>query len=232
MKVGSDQQGHELLPEADVQEAVRHFISSLQTGANWFDALLQTIALWPAGQEVHDGRRYQYLVGGEAFDWLLLAERLTLSADGLIPEESRDQLLFHGRLPRPLSEDEFKEVIGSAKYRAVCNYWYGVAVEEALVLAVEHEVRKQRRGLRPEDLDLDNAVYQRIYGQSLTELLRQFYAERDEPAEERSSLTNLKEFTYWLFKYRLKCSEPARLASDTRKGLDFLHLLGRRPPHG
>ena len=232
MKVGSEQQGHELLPEADVQEAVRHFISSLQAGAVWFDALLQTIALWPAGQEVHDGRRYQYLVGGEAFDWLLLAERLTLCADGLVPEESRDQLLFHGSLPRPVSEEEFKELIGPAKYRAVCNYWYGVAVEEALVLAVEHEVRKQRQGLRPEDPNLDDAVYQRIYGQTLPELLRQFYAERDEPAKGRSSLTELKEFTYWLFKYRLKRSEPARLASDTRKGLDFLQRLGRRPPHG
>ena len=36
-------------------------------------------------------------------------------------------------------------------------------------------------------------------------------------------------FTYWLFKRRFKLSEPARLASDTRKALE--QLAGMRVAH-
>ena len=39
------------------------------------------------------------------------------------------------------------------------------------------------------------------------------------------SLTDLKEFTYWLFKMRLTKWDPARVASDTRKGINTLRYL-------
>jgi hypothetical protein len=39
------------------------------------------------------------------------------------------------------------------------------------------------------------------------------------------ALRESKEFTYWLFKYRVKHSEPARMASDTKKGLDQLQKM-------
>ena len=46
-------------------------------------------------------------------------------------------------------------------------------------------------------------------------------------------LCDSKEFTYWLFKHRLEICDKARMASDTRKGLDMLkHMKGtqtRRP---
>ncbi len=232
MSANGAEDAADLVADGSVLEAVLQFTTALREGTDWFDALLVTIAIWPAGQETHEGRRYEYLVGGEAFDWLLLAERLTLCADGLVPEESRDRLLFHGIPPRALSEAEFKEKIGPTKYRAVSNYWYGVTVEEALALVVEHEVRKQRRGLGPEEPGLDDAVYQRIYGQPRWKLLQEFWTEREELEKEGSSLADLKEFTYWLFKYRMKRSDPARLASDTKKGLDFLHRMGRRLPNG
>ena len=35
----------------------------------------------------------------------------------------------------------------------------------------------------------------------------------------------LKAFTYWLFKYRMNQSDPARVASDTRKALVQLSEL-------
>ena len=38
-------------------------------------------------------------------------------------------------------------------------------------------------------------------------------------------LKESKEFTYWLFKYRLSKSDKARIASDTRKGLQQLELM-------
>jgi hypothetical protein len=43
------------------------------------------------------------------------------------------------------------------------------------------------------------------------------------------SLSELKEFTYWLFKYRLKHNDKERVASDTRKALDWVQRHG--PPN-
>ena len=34
-----------------------------------------------------------------------------------------------------------------------------------------------------------------------------------------------REFNYWLFKYRVKNCDKARIASDTRKGLDQLERM-------
>jgi hypothetical protein len=41
-------------------------------------------------------------------------------------------------------------------------------------------------------------------------------------------LSDLHEFTYWLFKHRVNNSDPARVASDTRKGLAMLSRLRAR----
>ncbi|MNC93336.1 hypothetical protein D3C83_99420 [compost metagenome] len=59
-----------------VMDPLEHFRSALATGEPWFEALMQTIGLWERPEEQVDGRQYRYLIGGEAFDWLLLAERL------------------------------------------------------------------------------------------------------------------------------------------------------------
>ena len=219
----------EIVPLSEIakQEVIEQFVASLCAGGDWLDALLSAIAAWTVPDESVNGRHYHYLIGTEAFDWLLLAERLALAAPGLIPEDERDKLLFHGILPRALAETEFRDRIGPAKYRAVMNYWYGVRVEEALILAVEHEVRKQRHGLRPEEARLDDAVYEHIYGATRTDLLARFCAERQQSLEHGFSLSDMDEFTYWLFKHRLKRSDRARLASDTRKGIDFLCKFGR-----
>ena len=40
------------------------------------------------------------------------------------------------------------------------------------------------------------------------------------------SLSELKEFTYWLFKYRLKHNDKERVASDTRKALKWIQQNG------
>lgn len=213
-------------------EAARRFQASLIAGQDWFEALLDAIGSWTTPSETHDGREYRYLVGGEAFDWLLLAERLTLGVDGLIPDDQREALLLRGRPPRPMAKEEVQERIGAAKHSAVMNFWYGVQVEEALVLAAEQEVRKAYRGMaEPEGTKLDNVVYERVYGRTRADLLRAYYAQRKEVPPDGMSLGELQEFTYWLFKYRVEHSEPACLASDTRKGLDFLRAVGREEPY-
>jgi hypothetical protein len=109
------------------EQAARRFRLAVESGEDWFDALLGTIAAWEEPSETVGERTYQYLIDGEAFDWLLLAERLCHEVDGNIPAQERDELLFFGRLPRPLDDDEFRHAIGDAKHKAHLNFVYGAA---------------------------------------------------------------------------------------------------------
>jgi hypothetical protein len=207
--------------------AIKHLEQAITGGQHWYIALLETIGLWTQNEETHNGRRYQYLIEGEAFDWLLLAERLCESADELIPEAEKLALLFHSQPPLKLSESKFKKLIGATKYRQHLNYFYGVTVEEALALAVLEEVRKEKRTLGyNKEPDLNDEVYQRIYGAAQPVLLKRFQREKGYPRLKSVSLTELKEFTYWLFKYRLKHCDKAKVASDTKKALERLGANG------
>ena len=208
-------------------EAIRHLEQAITDGKHWYIALLEAIGLWTTAEEVHDGCTYRYLIAGEAFDWLLLAERLCEAVDGLLPDDEKNALLFHSKPPLNLTAKQFKELIGNSKYRQYLNYFYGIIVEEALILAVREEVRKERRtsGYNKEH-DHDNEVYRRIYGATKTVLLKRFRRENGYPQLKSISLTEQKEFTYWLFKYRLEQCDKARVASDTKKALQQLHANG------
>jgi len=208
-------------------EAIRHLGQGITGGKHWYLALLEAIGLWDTAEEAHNGRTYHYLIAGEAFDWLLLAERLCREVDGLLPDAEKSALLFYGQPPLDLPKEEFKKLIGGAKYRQHLNYFYGITVEEALILAVEEEVRKERRASGYyKEKDTTNDVYRRIYGTTKAILLRQFRRNKGYPQLKSISLTELKEFTYWLFKHRLKQSDKAKVASDTKKALDWLKSKG------
>jgi len=209
-------------------EAIRYLEQAIISGKHWYVALLETIGLWSAATEVHNGRTYCYLIAGEAFDWLLLAERLCEAVDGFLPADEKLALLFYSKPPLNLPTKKFKELIGDAKYHQYLNYFYGITVEEALILAVQEEVRKERliSGYNNEEYDTINEVYRRIYSATRAVLLRQFRHEKGYPQLRSISLTELKEFTYWVFKYRLKQCEKARVASDTKKALEQLRRNG------
>ena len=201
-------------------EAIRHLREDIANGKNWYVALLEAIGRWTVAEESHNGRDYRYLIANEAFDWLLLAERLLSEIAHLIPEKEMLALLFHARAPIELSKEEFCQLIGEAKYRAHLNYFYGITVEEALLLAVEEEARKEQRARAlNENNSLWEEAYERTYGSPVKELLSRFRKERGYPRRNSMKLVELKEFTYWLFKYRLNNSDKARIASDTKKAL-------------
>ena len=204
-------------------EAIEHLKVAISQGKHWYLALLEAISKWAKAEELHHGRRYCYLIAGEAFDFLLLAERLCEAVDGLLPDEDKMALLFQGRPPLRLPEKEFKELIGSGKYQQYLNYFYGVTVEEALFLAVQDEVRKERRsaGFNNEP-DIGSEVYRRIYGASRRVLLKHFRKEKCYPPRKSICLAELREFTYWLFKCRLRQCDKARIASATKKALNWL----------
>ncbi len=214
------------LKAAAVIEQMRE---AMLAGAHWPEALLGAVGQWAAPSETIDGVELRYLIGGEAFDWLLLAERLLRAApDGCVPAEERDRLLFEGTLPPGVSESDFRAALGPEKHRAHANFFYGVVVEEALWHAVEREVEKERgvRGLR-HPIGVQDIVAERLYRSDYGSLVRRFQRERGRPRVVRFSLTDWRELTYWLFKLRVAGSDQARLASDTRKGLDMLAALRR-----
>ena len=213
------------LSESD--QAIKHLRDSILQGEKWYVALLEAIGLWKKAQEVVNGRAYCYLVGGEAFDWMLLAERLCEAVPDLVPQAEVDALLFRGQPPINLSPSRFKELIGPAKYHHYLNYFYGITAEEALVLAVEDEVRKEKSawGLYRE-VDATNDAYRRIYGSTLAIMLRHFRREKGCPETDSIDLTELKAFAYWRFKFRLKMCEKAKVASDSRKAINWLKEHG------
>ncbi len=215
---------------------LQEFLEELKTSDDWFDTLLRAIANWEAPEEEVAGRRYQYLIGGEAFDWLLLAERLCNAANGRIPIAEKEELLFFGRPPHRMDDDEFRHRIGNSKHRAHLNFLYGVAVEEALQWNVEEDVLKSWRALGGwnRGQTLDGQVFDRLYNRGRDELLVAFRAGSmptqqaeplDAPLDIEISYGELRAFTYWLFKYRVSQSDPARVASDTRKALAQLSEL-------
>lgn len=205
-------------------EAVEYLKKSIAEGRHWYRALLGAIGRWGSAEEVRDNRTYVYLIEGEAFDWLLLAERLCETADGLLPEREADALLFSGQLPLELSAVEVRELIGDRKYGQYLNYFYGIAVEEALLLAVQEEVDKERRvrAFRT-SRDSSDEAYKRIYNTDRDGLLKAFRQEKGYHHLKSTTLSELKLFTYWLFKYRLKQCEKAKIASDTKKALRYLN---------
>ena len=207
-------------------EALFHLKAAAQSGAPWHRALLEAVGLWTQPQEEFQGRTYQYLIQGEAFDWLVLAERLSGELDGIIPTEEKELLLFWGQLPETVQPELFRDLLGINKYRAYLNFWYGVVVEEALQLSVEEDVRKRHTARGYSDTeDLVEEAFIHLYNANRTELLEEFRLHAHIPKRRHLSLSDVKGFTYWLHKRRLKIWDPARVASDTKKGIRKLRLL-------
>ena len=208
------------------QVAFRPLRDAIEGGRAWPTSLLEAMALWTSPRETYRGRTYNYFIAGEAFDWLLLAERLCEAVEGIIPQQEQEELLFSGRFPVSFDWSSFQELMGVDKYRGYLNYHYGVTVEEALQLATELEVHKRHASNGVQYLDdYSDEAHVRIYRASRSELLERFREESGYPSGPRIGLGESKEFTYWLFKYRLKVCDKTKIASDTRKGLDQLRRM-------
>ena len=217
------------LPAAlDAESHVLRFEVDLRNGRPWFDALLDRISAWTAPREIVGGREFVYLIAGEAFDWLSLAERLCDAVPPeLLPEAEVEALLWHRQTPIALTEPEFEQRLGAAKYWAHLNFEYGVRVEQALQLAVERSLRKESGGIAFSHArrDPDGDAHNRIYGAGESALLEEFRDSTDRDHGERVSQLEWQAFTYWLFRRRFERQDPARAASDTRVGLKMIQEL-------
>lgn len=205
--------------------AIERLRQALQRGEPWWPALLTAIRRWDRAEDEYDGRRYLFLIEGEAFDWLALVERFVAELGPLFPLDEVETLLFGGPPPGGFDEATFQHAIGPAKYRTVLNYHYGIVVEEALWRSVEEEVAKGYiTGLTPHRR-LPEETAERIYGLPLSDLLARFREDTAIPPSEHLSYLDWKRFTYWRFKYRLRQTHRVKVAADTKRGLDMLERL-------
>ena len=206
------------LPAPD--EVVFRMRQAILDGEHWFEALLDAVARWRTPDERIGSRSYNYLILGEAFDWLLLAERLLDEVPDLVPSSEREALLWENKWPIDIDDPEFAARLGKAKHSAHLNYLYGVLVEEALQLSVEEEIHKEGRSRAwGADLRVDETMFQRVYGLAREDLFGAYYEATGVMLRREVPYAEWKAFTYWLFKFRLKKQDKARVASDTRKGL-------------
>ena len=176
---GADEPGADA-PQDSAPDAAGYFRRRLESGAPWHRALLEAIGIWTLPEETWQGRRYRYIIGREAFDWLLLAERLcdprnTQDAAEAIPPRQLERLLFHGILPQPIEPDEFRALLGPTKHQAYLNYHYGITLEEALQLAAEESVRKRHtaRGY-PDTEELIEQAFRHLYNNTRAALFQEF----------------------------------------------------------
>ncbi len=204
----------------------------------WHLALLNAMGQWSLTRETAHGRDWQYVIGGEALDGLALAQRLCLEIADVVPPYELECLLFRGRWPERMGPDRLRELIGSFRYTALLNFRYGVVVEEALQLVTEETIRKHRLARCYQDSDqVIEDAYRHLYGDTQSNLIAEFRLANDlgwESGAASMSLTDWQEFIYWLFKRRVRKWHPARVASDTRRGLERLrelHEMGDEGSH-
>ncbi len=211
----------------DPEQAVAALRRAIEQGEDWYLALLTVIGRWSAPTEEVDRVPYRYLIAGEAFDWLLLAQRLLSEVTDLVSLREVERLLVFGIAPDGGDEETFEQAIGAAKYRAHLNFQYGVVVEELLLLTVEQELQKAGRLVGAGQPQPDVLAYEHVYGKTLEELQVLYFSETDCTLGETVSQQELQAFTYWCSKYRVRAGEPARVASDTRKAVALMSRLER-----
>jgi hypothetical protein len=215
-------------PVPAVEEAIKRFKADIDAGKNWYLALLETVKNWPVSEETVGEQAYRYVIAGEALDLLQIAERLLSAAGDGLPDNEKVDFLFHNKPPMPLTPEQSKELLGEKRFNQYLNFFYGVTAEEALLQAVEEEVRKEEQGINiHSEAQIIDETFRRVYDEPQRSLLRQFRKEKNYPTGGSITLEQMKEFSYWRFKYRLKRCEKARIASDTRKALDWMKRNSR-----
>ena len=201
--------------------------------SDWQLTVLEAMAAGPLANEDVGGETFEYLIGGEAFNWRLLAQRLLGECGSVIPDETLWEWLSDSVLFAGFEEPDFMRAVGVDKFRAHLSYFYGVTVEQSLLVAVEEEVTHQRvgSGRQLSDGSLERA-YALLYGDEREHLWEVFRLEAGVHAaregwrhRDEHSLGSEDSFTYWLFKLRMERSDPAKIASDTRKGLAKLERM-------
>jgi len=202
--------------------------NSIKDGVPWPNALLNAISNWRTPEEIFQDKKYQYFISEEAFDLFLLAERICTCTKikNLIPPDEIIYLIVHNKFPSDFDCNQIKTILGFEKYRAHMNFFYGITVEEGLQLATELEIYKNKTSVGiSNSMVTSEEIFNKIYGDSDLNLIKQFSKSKNNRSKKKITLTEYKEFTYWLFKYRIRNSDKAKLASDTNKAIKQLKSM-------
>ncbi len=201
------------LPLNPDSEIISRFKNAITGGRHWYLALIEAMRDYPQDD---------YIIAREALDWISLGRAIIGEAADLINQEEVERFFILGHPPLKLSPPEARRMIGEARYNLYLNYLYGITIEASLVKSVVSEIEKEAcsLGLAKPKNALAKA-YLRIYGNDQNQLLADF--KNDTASYEHSKDEhNQDEFTYWLFKYRLKNSDKEKVASDTKKAVTWL----------
>lgn len=227
----------------DVETNRRRLMDGLQKNIeehaeSWKTAFLETVAAWPIENERVYGETFHYFIGGEAFNWKRLAERI---ATQLVEEESNIlatekvfQWIESSGIFGGIPEDEFRRILGVDGWRAHLNHFYGVHIEQCLIVAVQSRIQKKRysSGMPPSD-DASDDAFLGLYEETEQDLWQEFAAESAdrlsdliaESPDETRTIALDEEFTYWLFKRRIEYTNAAQVAAETRRGLDMMSRI-------
>ena len=92
------------MPAPNTGIIIQQMKQAVAGGQHWYLALLEAMKAWTVTEEARHGRRYRYLIDNEAFDWLLLAERLCEEIESQLPDAGKTALLFYSQPLLKLSE--------------------------------------------------------------------------------------------------------------------------------
>lgn len=205
----------------------------------WSDFLLNVVGAWSLVEEEVDGEEYRYFIGGEAFNWKRLAERLIAGIAVDIKDayllDSMQEWLHSDDVFGGFEENEFRRALGIDKWRGHLNYFYGVYLERCLFTVVQHRIHRRRfaRGMSPGDDAADDA-FLGLYNEDEATLWRSFVEESDCVGDQSSgngsvdvsrSLSVDDEFTYWLFKRRIGSTNRPQVAYEIQQGLEMVALI-------
>ncbi len=205
---------------------------------DWHRAFIDVVAAWPIDEEASSDLEFHYLIGSEAFNWKRLAECIAtrLAENGLsasMLSEVFEWIDSSGTFGG-LSENEFRQALGVDGWRAHLNHFYGVYIEQCLIVAVQSRIQKRRfaSGLPTSD-DASEKAYLGLYEETENVLWGQFVDDNVErladlvavDVEDGRSIGLDEEFTYWLFKRRIDNTNAAQVAAETQRGLEVMSRM-------
>ena len=162
----------------------------------------------------------KYLIDDEALDWLTLTERLVSSIKSYITKEEYNYVSTSGLLPDQEIYNYIKKTIPKKKLSQMRNFYYGIIIENLIYHYIILEYQKNTIVVE----DNDQRFYEEIYNKPIEVLYEIFYKERKTINKNKLNFHELKLFSYWLFKYRLKHSDKTKMAHETNTALKLANI--------
>ncbi len=216
------------ISKVTADDLIRQLRQSIKDGENWYNAFLEMASVWNIESETVGATKFQYIIDGEALDLSAIAARALPAISDLIDGEILDKYLTTGDYLGGHTYSEMRSLLGEDNYVRYLNFFYGVTLEEILHQLYKEALHKDHLSTGYTDkVDVTPQIFIQIYNQSRETLFSKFCEEKGYIIADAMNSRAIKEFYYWLFKQRVKNQEPARVASDTKRALDWLEKYRR-----